>query len=134
MDESNAGPLRDSLDYFILKRFGDDGPLSTLEIQRRAKPIHALLEMFASRRGKQSLGSLPTVLQRLQSEGWLKADPQSDERPESGLVYSLTASGEQRLKDYWARHESMLAQFGEDAEMDRSFRQFLDSRRPPDGN
>jgi len=126
MDYFNGDRLQDALDFFILKRFGDDGPLTILEIQRRVKQIHALLDLFARRKGKQSLESLPATLQRLQREGWLKAEKPLDDGPESKVVYSLTAIGEQRLKEELARQQSMLSQFIEEADLDRSFRKFLD--------
>jgi hypothetical protein len=52
MDEFNADRLKATLDLFILKRFSDDGPLSLFEVQRRAKPIHTLLELFAPSQGQ----------------------------------------------------------------------------------
>jgi len=134
MDEFNADRLRNTLDFFILKRFSDDGPLSVWEIQRRAKPIHALLDLIATRKGKQSLGSVPAVLQRLQRDGWLKAEPQFDGRSESELIYSLTAVGAQWLEEELRRRGSMLSQSIEDGDLDKSFRKFLDRSGSPGGN
>jgi DNA-binding PadR family transcriptional regulator len=129
MDEFNADRLWATLDLFILKRFSDDGRLSLFEIQRRAKPIHTLLKLFAVRKGKQSLGSLPAALQRLHRDGWLKVEP-PDEGAQSELVYSLTVMGEQRVKEDSARLESMLSQFVEQGDMEKSLRKFLDQRKP----
>jgi len=86
MGEFNADRLRSTLDLFILKRFSDDGPLSVLEIQRRAKTIHTLLDLFAVRKGRQGLGSVSVALERLHREGWLKVEPEPDEGAESELV------------------------------------------------
>lgn len=134
MDEFNADGIKATLDLFILKRFSDDGPLSFFEIQRGAKPIHTLLELFAVRRGKQSLGSVPAVLQRLHRDGWLTVEPKLDEDGQSALVYSLTILGEQRVKEESARLESMLSQFVEQDDMENSFRKFLDRRKPVGDN
>jgi DNA-binding PadR family transcriptional regulator len=134
MDEFNADRLKATLDLFILKRFSDDGPLSLFEIQRRAKPIHTLLELLAVRKGKQSLGSLPAALQRLHRDGWLKVEPKTDEGAESELVYSLTVVGEQRVEEESARLESMLSQFVEQGDMEKSFRKFLNQRKPEGNN
>jgi len=134
MDEFNADRLKDTLDLFILKRFSDHGPLSAFEIQQRAKPIHTLLDLFAARKGKQSLGSLLTALQRLHRDGWLKAEPKIDEEAGSELVYSLSAIGEQRVKEESVRMESMLSQFVEHGDMDKSFRSFLDRKRSSGDN
>jgi DNA-binding PadR family transcriptional regulator len=134
MDEFNADRLKATLDLFVLKRFSDDGPLSVVEIQRRAKPLHTLLDLCATRKGRQSLGSLLTTLQRLHRDGWLKAEPQSDEGSESDLIYSLTVAGEQRVKEDSARLQSMLSQFIEHDDMDKSFQNFLNRRRPVGDN
>jgi DNA-binding PadR family transcriptional regulator len=90
--------------------------------------------LFATRRGKQSLGSLLTALQRLQRDGWLRAEPTSDDGAVSGLRYSLTADGEQRIEEGKARLESMLSQFVEHGDMDKSFQHFLDLKRQVNGN
>ncbi len=134
MGEFNADRLKATLDLFILKRFSEHGPLSLFDIQRRAKPIHTLLEVFAVRKGKQSLGSLPAALQRLHREGWLKVEPKPDESAEPELVYSLTVAGEQRVKEESARLESMLSQFVEQGDTEKSFRKFLDQRKPVGDN
>ncbi len=130
MGEFNADRLQATLDVFILRRFSDDGPLTVLEIQQRAKPIHTLLDLFAIRIGKQSLGSLPAALGRLQRDGWLKVESKRVEGAESELVYSLTVAGEQRVHQESARLESMLSQFLENGDMDNSFRKFLDRKMP----
>ena len=80
IDEFNADRLWGTLDLFILKRLSDDGPLSLFELQRRAKPIHTLLELFAVCKGKQTLVA----------GGDAATEPKPDEGPESELVYSLT--------------------------------------------
>ena len=134
MDEFNDDRLTATLDLFILKRFSDDGPLSLLEIQRRAKSIHTLLELFAVRKGKQSLGSLPSALQRLHRERWLQVEQKIDESAKSELVYSLTAVGEKRVREESARLESMISLFIEEGEMEKSFGKFLDHRKPASGN
>jgi len=134
MDEFNADRLKATFDLFILKRFSDDGPLSLFEIQLRAKPMHTLLELFAVRRGRQSLGSVPAVLQQLHRDGWLKVEPKRDEDAESAPVYSLTMLGEQRVKEESARLESMLSQFVQQGDMEKSFRKFLDLRKPVGDN
>jgi hypothetical protein len=46
------------------------------------------------------------------------------------VVYSLTAVGEQRVKEESPRLESMLSQFVEQGDMEESFRKFLDQRKP----
>jgi DNA-binding PadR family transcriptional regulator len=130
MDEFNADGLKATLDLFLLKRFSDDGPLSVFEIQQRAKPTYTLLDLFATRGGKESLGSLPAALQRLRRDGWLKAEPNSYAGAEAELIYSLTVLGEQRAKEESARLESALSQFVEDGDMDKTFRKFLDRKRP----
>lgn len=130
MDESDADRLRSTLDLFVLKRMSDDGPLSVFEIQQRAKPIHTLLDLFAVRNGRQSLGSVSAALQRLHRDGWLKVEPQPDKRAESDVVYSLTMVEEQRVKEESARLESMLSQLVEQGGMEKSFRKFLDQRKP----
>jgi DNA-binding PadR family transcriptional regulator len=132
MDEFNTGGLRDMLDFFILNRFSE-GPLSGLEIQRRAEPIFAFLDLVAARKGKQSAGSLLTALQRLQREGLLEAE-RGREQPDSEMVYSLTAAGERRLKVELARRGSIVSQFVEDGELHKSFGEFLNRRRSPEGN
>jgi DNA-binding PadR family transcriptional regulator len=134
MGEFNADRLKTTLDLFILKRFSDDGPLTFFEIQQRAKPIHTLLDLFAIRRGKQSLGSLLAALGRLHRDGWLKAEPKPVEGAQSELVYSLTPVGEQRVQEESARLESMLSQFLEHGDTDNSFRKFLDRKRPVGDN
>jgi DNA-binding PadR family transcriptional regulator len=90
--------------------------------------------LFAVRKGRQSLGSVSAALQRLHRDGWLKAEPLPNEVAESELVYSLTMVGEQRLKEESARLESMLSQFVEQGGMERSFRTFLDERKPVGDN
>lgn len=130
MNEFNADGLRDTLDFFILSRFMD-GPLSGLEIQRRLEPIFTYLDLAAQRTRKQSSGSLPTALQRLQREGWLKAEPRMGEQPDPETVYSLTAVGEQRIEEEMTRRGSIVAQFVEDGEPDRSFWEFLKRRGSP---
>jgi DNA-binding PadR family transcriptional regulator len=127
VDDFNADPLRDMLDFFILKRLSDDGPLLLLEIQQRAKTILGLLDLFATRAGNQGPGSLAIALQRLQREGWLKTQPPFDSRPGSESLYSLSEFGKQRLEEEEARHASMLSRFIEDGEPEKSFRKFLDS-------
>ncbi len=129
-DGFNADRLWATLDLFILKRFSDDGPLSLFEMQRRAKPLHTLLELFAVRKGKQSLGSLPAALQRLRRDGWLKVEPKPDEGSESELIYSLMVMGEQRVEEESARPKSMISQFVEEGDMEKSFKTFLDQRKP----
>ncbi len=125
LDDFNAKRLKDMLDLFILKRFSDDGPLSLWGIQQRATPIYTLLDLFATRMGKPGLGSLLTTLQRLRRDGWLKAEGAGSE-----LMYSLTVIGEQRVKEESARLDSMLSQFVEQGEMDKSFGKFLDRKSP----
>lgn len=132
MDEFNADRLKSTLDLFILKRLSDEGPLSVVDIQQRAKPIHALLDLFAVRVGKQSLGPVTAALQRLHSDGWLKVEP--CEGAESELVYSLTAVGEQRVKEESVRLEAMLSEFVERGDMEKSFRKFLDQKKPGGDN
>jgi DNA-binding PadR family transcriptional regulator len=88
-----------------------------------------MLDLLASRRGKQGLGSLSAILERLRREGWLKAEPNSDAGAGSDLVYSLTVLGGQRVKEESARLGSMLSEFVEQDEMDKSFGKFLDRRR-----
>jgi len=88
-----------------------------------------MLDLWATRRGKQGLGSLSAVLERLRREGWLKAEPSSDAGAGSELVYSLTVLGKQRVKGESARLGSMLSQFVEQDDMDKSFGKFLDRRR-----
>jgi DNA-binding PadR family transcriptional regulator len=134
MDEFNADRFKDTLDFFILKRLSDDGPLSATEIQQRAKPIYSLLDLFATRKGRHGPGSLPAALERLQREGWLKTEPPFDGWPESELVYSLTVFGQQRVEEELMRRGSMLSQFIEDGELDKSFRNFLNHRGSHDGN
>jgi DNA-binding PadR family transcriptional regulator len=129
MDDFSADRLWATLDLFILNRLSDDGPLSAVEIERRAKPIHTLLEVFAIRRGKQSLGSLRPALQRLHRDGWLKVGS-PHKGAEAELVYSLTVIGERRVKEESARLEAMLSQFVEQGDNEKSFRKFLDQRRP----
>ena len=129
MDEFNADRLSATLDLFLLKRLSHDGPLSALEMQRRAKPIHALLDLFAVRRGKQGLGTVSSALQRLHGEGWLKVEPKSDHAEQSEVVYSLTAIGEQRAMQESARLDAILSQFVDEGDMERSFGKFLRLRR-----
>ena len=133
MDEFNAEGLRDTLDYFILNWFSD-GPLSGLEIQRRAELIFAFLDRVAAGKRKQSPGSLLTALQRLQREGWLEAARGLGEQPNSEMVYSLTAAGGRRIKAERARRGSIVSQYVEDSEFHKSFGDFLNRRRSPDGN
>jgi hypothetical protein len=52
------------------------------------------------------------------------------EMAESELVYSLTGVAEQRVKEESARLESMLSQFVEQGGMEKSFRSFLDQKKP----
>ena len=132
MDEFNTDGLKDTLDLFILNRF-IDGPLSVSEVQRRLEPIFTYLALVAARTRRQSSGSLLTALQRLQREGWLKAE-RLGEQPDPETVYSLTALGEQRIKEEMTRRGSIVSQFIEDAALDKSFREFLKGRGLPYAN
>jgi DNA-binding PadR family transcriptional regulator len=129
MDEFDADSVKATLDFFILKLFGD-GSLSELEMERRAKPIYTFLELVAARKGRQSLGSLRTALRRLQREGWLTAERELGEQLDPAMVCSLTAAGERRLAEELTRRGSIVSQFVEDGDLDKSFRNFLDRRAP----
>jgi len=132
MDEFNAGSLKDAFDFFILKRFAD-GPLSTSEIQQRLKPIQTFLDLLALKQRKASPGSLLKALERLQHRGCLKAEHQGSGQSEV-MVYSLTASGRQHLEVESIRQESIVSQFVETSELDKSFSKFLTTRRSAGAN
>jgi DNA-binding PadR family transcriptional regulator len=92
------------------------------------------LDLFARRKGKQRLETLLTVLRRLQREGWLRVEPQSREREESEIVYSLTTLGQQRVEAERVRQGTLLSQFIEEGDFDKSFQTFLDRGGSHAGN
>jgi DNA-binding PadR family transcriptional regulator len=83
--------------------------------------------------GKHRPGSLLIALERLQREGWLKSELRFAEQPDGEMVYSLTAVGKQRLAAELSRRGSMVTQFVEGGELDKSFRAFPDRRGFPYG-
>jgi len=133
MDEFNHGRLKDVFDLFILYLFSA-GPLSAMELHRRFQPLCNYLDLVALHAGKNALGSLPAALQRLCVAGCLNCERQLSEHCDPVTVFSLTALGEQRLKQDSARRAAVAAQVVEDAELDKSFRKFLDRTGAAYGN
>jgi DNA-binding PadR family transcriptional regulator len=128
MAEFNANDFEDTLDFFILTGFSD-GPRSVAEIQQRVQWAERLLYFAAVRQGKRGAGSLSQALERLQVEGCLKLERLGGQ-PGAEIVYFLTDAGEHRLEQERARRRLMVLQFVEDAELDGSFRRFLDLEGP----
>jgi DNA-binding PadR family transcriptional regulator len=133
MDEFNRGRLKDVFDLFILSLFSA-GPLSRMELQRRVQPLCNYLDLVALDAGKNAVGSLPTALQRLCAEGFLNCERQITEHCDPVTVLSLTTLGVQRLKQDSARRAAIGSQVVEDAELDKSFRKFLDRSGSAYGN
>ncbi len=128
MTEFNANDFEGTLEFFILSAFSD-GPKSLVEIQQRAQWAEQLLGLATARKATRDFGSIFTALERLQREGCLKRE-QVGAQPSPEVLYSLREVGEQRLKQERARRHSMVSQFVEDAELDHSFRRFLNRKGP----
>jgi hypothetical protein len=97
-----------------------------MELQRRVQPPCNYLDLVALHAGRNALDSLPAALQRLCAEGCLNCERQLTEHCDPITVFSLTTLGVQRLKQNSARRAAVVSQVIEDAELDRSFRKFLD--------
>jgi DNA-binding PadR family transcriptional regulator len=128
MADVNANDFEGTLDFFILSGFSD-GPRRMSEIQQRIKWAERLLYLAAARTGKRGHDSLFEALKRLQSEGCLKLVRRS-EQPGTEKIYSLSDLGEHRLEQERARRKLAVSQFIEDADLDASFRRFLDRKGP----
>jgi len=112
---------------FILSAF-KDGPRSASEIRRRLQWTERLLYVAAKRQGRQGHGSVTAVLETLQRAGCLQVEHESDEQS-TEKVYALTDSGTHRLEQERARQSSAVARFVEEADLDGSFKRFLDGNR-----
>lgn len=128
MAEFDTNDFKSTFDFFILSGF-NDGPRSLSEIEQRMQWAERLLYLAAKRRAKQGFGSLLEALARLEGEGCLKQE-RLGEQPGAEIIYSLTDTGEHRLEQERARRKSIVSQFVEDAELDTSFRKFLDRHGP----
>ena len=119
MREFNANDFASVFDLFVLKGFSD-GPRTVPEIQGRIHGIERLMDIAATRTRTRESSFLPAVIKRLQREGLLKLDQSGAES-----VYSLTDSGAETIEHARARLSWIVSQFGEDGELDSSFRSFL---------
>jgi DNA-binding PadR family transcriptional regulator len=128
MRASNDNDFEGTLDFFLLSGLSD-GPRSLSEIEQRIKWAQRLLYLAAKRKGKRPPDSLPGALERLQSEGFLNIE-RLVERPDTGIIYSLTEVGKHRVEQERTRRRLMVSQFVEDSELDGSFQKFLDRQGP----
>jgi DNA-binding PadR family transcriptional regulator len=128
MTEFNSSDFDGAFEFLLLSEFRE-GPRSVSEIQRCCKRAEWLLGLAAARKGKRGIGSLPTALERLQREGWLRLEL-PEEQAGAEIIYSLTKAGEQRLEQGRAHRNWIVSQFVENSELDQSFRRFLDRQGP----
>jgi DNA-binding PadR family transcriptional regulator len=128
MADFRPGDFEGTFEFFILSGFSD-GPRSLPEIQQRLRWAERLLYVAARNKGQQGHRSLLELLDRLQKEGLLRVERGCAEQG-AGEVYSLTDSGAHRLSEERARRSSLVSQFVEEADLDQSFRRFLDGNLP----
>lgn len=128
MAKFDANDFESTFEFFLLSGL-HDGPKSFSEIERRLQWAERLLYVAARRKGQPGFGSLLEVLARLEREECLKCVPRK-EQPGAEMIYSLTDTGKHRLEQERARQKSRVSQFIEEAELDTSFRKFLDHNGP----
>lgn len=128
MAEFDANDFESTFAFFLLSGL-QEGPKSFSEIERRLQWAERLLYVAARRKGQQGITSLLEVLARLAREECLERE-RCKEQPGAEIVYSLTDAGKHRLEQERARRKTMASQFIEEAELDTSFRTFLDHHGP----
>jgi hypothetical protein len=127
MADFRSGDFDATFEFFILSGF-TDGARSLSEIQQRLRWAERLLYVPARNKGRNGRGVLE-LLDTLRKEGLLRIEPRSVEQG-SEEVYALTDLGAFRVTQERARHSSLVSQFVEEADLDRSFRRFLNRNSP----
>jgi hypothetical protein len=123
MADFRSGDFDGTFEFFILSGFTDE-PRSLSEIQQRFRWAERLLYVGARKKGQRCQG-VPELLETLQKEGLLRVEPRCAEQG-TEEVYALTDLGAFRVTQERTRQSSLVSRFVEEADLDRSFRNFLD--------